>query len=114
MGLGIALGGFASGVNQSYGLGGKIRDDRRERRNRRQLEDVDAEGKQAFEAEGGEMGGAGDFDQFYTRYVVPKKVAALLEQGDLAGAEAFRTWGESRRAAGKPTVRRRHARRPGR
>ena len=55
-----------------------------------EIEAIDTDGRQQFDAQGG-----GDWDTFYSRTVVPKKVGALVEQGRLPEAEAFRQWAEN-------------------
>lgn len=94
--LGIGLGGVADGVERGIGLGREIRKDRKERKKDKALEGIDADARQTFDrkvAEGTQS--ADGWDGFYAEYAVPKKAAALLQQGDIDGAESWRKWAET-------------------
>lgn len=66
---------------------------------RADLEGIETEGKATFNA-GVEAGTykPEDFDNFWTKYVLPKKQAELVSQGDIEGAKKLMEWGQSKAA----------------
>jgi hypothetical protein len=93
--LGIALGAGAGGFERGYGLGQDIRADRKKRKQDKELRSIDATGKTQFDADVASGKTTADqWDGYYSRYVVPRKANALLEQGNLDEAERYRKWAE--------------------
>jgi hypothetical protein len=95
-GLGIALGGFASGFQNGYGLGQKFREDRKKQKNQADLDQINTDAKTEFDKE--VKAGSADangFDQFWTQYALPRMRMKLLQQGNYEQAAQLQKWGES-------------------
>jgi hypothetical protein len=93
MGVGSFAGGFARGLQSGVNYGG-IEDDVgaiTRMRNDKDIRRIDKGARGEFEA----AGSPGSFDDFYRDFIVPKKEAEYLTQGDMQSAEAWRTWADS-------------------
>jgi hypothetical protein len=96
MGIGIGLGSFVGGLERGYGLGGKIKEAQRDDENRAELDAINQDTEQKFD-EGVKAGThkPEQFDEFWTKYALPRRKMELLRQGDHAGAAALQKWGET-------------------
>lgn len=94
--FGIGLGSFLGGVESGVGLGKTLQDTYREGKTRRELGAIDKSAKQNFnmDVEKG-IRQPGDWDKFFSEYVVPKKKMALMQAGDVTGAESWQKWSDS-------------------
>jgi hypothetical protein len=92
---GIGLGAAASGFTRGYGLGTDIQSGMKANSDRRELAGIDKDAKKQFDtdvAAGKEQ--SGNWDTYYSKYIVPKKTAALVSQGNLDEAEKWRDWAD--------------------
>jgi len=96
MSLGVGLGAFMDSFQRGYDMRDRIDERNLQKKNRDALTQIETEGQEKFKAD--VTAGAADpdkFDEFWTRYVMPKRKMELLKQGDVAGARALQEWGES-------------------
>lgn len=96
MSLGIGLGAFTEGFERGYGLRQKIDTNRRAKKNRDALDQIDTDARAQYDAavaDGSQK--AGNYEQFWLQYALPKRRMELMKQGDHAGARALTEWGES-------------------
>lgn len=102
--VGIGLGAFLGGIDKGIGIGRRAREAFDEGKTRRALGAIDKDAKRNFDMDV-ERGirQEGDWDRFYSEYAVPKKTRALMEAGDIEGAEKWRSWadGDAARRGGK-------------
>ncbi|WP_421849878.1 hypothetical protein [Oricola sp.] len=94
--LGVGLGGFVQGFEAGVGLRGRIDEQRERRANKKALQAIDDETRQAYDtrvASGQEN--PDSYEDFWMRYALPKRQAELLRQGDIAGARALEEWSTS-------------------
>lgn len=99
MSLGVGLGAFMDSFQRGYAMREQIDDRNLQKKNRDALTAIETEGQEKFKAD--VTAGAADpnkFDEFWTRYVLPKRKMELLKQGDVAGARALQEWGDSEAA----------------
>jgi hypothetical protein len=108
--IGIGLGGFMDGFQQ----GQKIRDDKAERERkdvlqgrqdeeytrlksqRDEIDRINAEAKSTFDGQVAAGTAKPDqFEDFYTRFTLPKLKNTYLMQGDIENADAVTKWGET-------------------
>ena len=101
--LGIGLGAFVQGMEAGIGIrdridDGKLRRAERQRilDNRAALDKIDTDTRQGFD-QAVEQGAAPEeqFEEFWTRYALPKRTNELLRQGRIDEARALKDWGES-------------------
>ncbi len=95
-GLGVGLGALASGFERGYGLGQKMKADRRADEKQGAIDAINKKARSDFDTQVA----AGtqkpeDFDAFYSRYYVPKIATQLAQQGDLEGAAKWKEWASS-------------------
>lgn len=99
MSLGIGLGAFMNGFQGGLQARERLDGQRRERDNRKALDTIDAQAKEAYAVAENPMAGGTptgqSYQQFWMKYALPRREAELLRQGDAAGAAAYRQWGES-------------------
>jgi len=96
MSLGLALGGFADGFESGYGLGKKLRADRKEQRNQDAIDKINNDASAEFDKQ--VKAGTNDgknFEGFWQQYALPKMRMELLRQGNYQQAAQLQKWGES-------------------
>lgn len=96
MSLGVGLGAFMDSFQRGYDMRERIDERNLQKKNRAALTAIETEGQEKFKAE--VTAGAADpnkFDEFWARYVLPKRKMELLKQGDVQAARALQEWGES-------------------
>lgn len=96
MSFGAGLAGFVDGLE----AGMRIRDrwdERKEKQaNKAKQDQLNSETKQAFaDAQAAGAVEAGDYQNFWLNYQLPKQQALMMEKGDYAGAKALGEWGRS-------------------
>lgn len=96
MSLGIGLGAFMDSFQRGYEMRDRIDERKRLRSNRDELAGIERETQESFQrqVESGEAD-ANQFDQFWTKYGLPRRKMALLRQGDVEGARHLEEWGQS-------------------
>lgn len=96
MGLGVGIGSFVSGISKGMDLRDRIDDGREKQANKDALAGIETAGKSDFDKSVGEGAATPDqWEGFWTSYVLPKKRMELLRQGNLDGAAALQSWGDS-------------------
>lgn len=103
MSLGIGLGGFMDGMQAGMRMRESI-DNRKiqkaqlaeQEANKASLAAIDTETKAQFDGAVAEGTAQPDqFEEFWTKYALPRRRAEMLRQGNIEGAKALQEWGES-------------------
>lgn len=96
MSFGAGLAGFVDGLEAGMRIRDRYDERKEKQANKAKQDQLNSETKQAFaDAQAAGAVEAGDYQNFWLNYQLPRQQALMMEKGDYAGAKALGEWGRS-------------------